>query len=74
MLAVGKTIKEVFEKLQRATDNINEWTTTWQIKPNETQWVDNNTKKDNYLLVRIYNRSIPHSNTAKHFGININKI
>lgn len=73
IISVGDTIEEATNKLQSAIDGINLWTKRWRIKLNETKSVrvDYTNRKVNQLPVVINNVPLPHANSAKYLGMNL---
>lgn len=73
VLAVGKDNEETAAKLQRAVNQINDWTKKWKIKINESKsvHVDFTNKNIQHIPVNLNNAQIPYSNTAKYLGITL---
>jgi hypothetical protein len=73
ILAVGDSGEEAARKLQIASDNINAWTRRWRIRINEgkSAHVDFTNNKHEHNVITINNNNIPHSNTAKYLGMNL---
>lgn len=74
IIAVGKTIQESTEKLQQATNKICDWTKKWRIKLNDTKTVHvnfTNKKSVEHQPVVLNNNIIPHANSAKYLGMNL---
>lgn len=73
VLAVGKTLQEVTEKLQRTVNDISNWTNKWQIKLNELKSVHVNftNKHVQHIPVYINNKMVQHSNSAKYLGLTL---
>lgn len=59
--------------LQQAINEIDTWTKRWRIKLNESKSVHINfmNKKEQYVPVTLNNSIIPHANTAKYLGMNL---
>jgi hypothetical protein len=72
-MAVGDSVEEAAEKLQRAVDKVNNWTRKWLIKPNEAKsvHVDFINKRSQHIPITINDKVIPHSNTAKYLGMTL---
>lgn len=73
-LAVCKTVEESTDKLRASCDRIGEWTDTWRIKLNDTKAVHINftNKKLQYQPhLRMHGTIIPHHNSAKYLGMNL---
>lgn len=69
LLAVGTSINETTNKLQKASDQVYKWTKNWKIKLNESKSVHINfTNKNirNHLLVNINDTIVPYENNAKY--------
>jgi hypothetical protein len=72
IVAVGDSVEEATEKLQRAVDKINNWTRKWLIKLNESKPVNVDfTNRCQRIPITINDKVIPHSNTAKHLGMSL---
>lgn len=73
ILAVGEGTEETTELLQQAINEIDTWTKRWRIKLNESKSVHINfmNKKDEYVPVTLNNSILPHANTAKYLGMNL---
>ena len=70
-MAVGGSVEEATEKLQRAVDKVNNWPRKWLIKPNEAKsvHVDFTNKGSQHIPSTINDKVIPQLNTAKYLGI-----
>ena len=73
IISVGDTIEKAPNKLQSAIDRINVWTKRWCIKLNETKSVrvDYTNRKVNQLPVILNNVPLPHADSAKYLGMNL---
>ena len=73
ILAVGNTIEESTNKLQRSINKIYNWTSKWRIKLNESKSIHVNfsNKILNNLPIYINEQEIPYSNTAKYLGMTL---
>ena len=71
IVAIGKNIKEATEKLQKATNEISDWTKRWRIKFNETKSTHINFtyQKVNNMIININLQKIQYANTAKYLGM-----
>lgn len=73
-LAVGKTVEESTAKLSLSCDQIGEWTDKWRIKLNDTKAVHinfTNKKLQDPPQLRMHGTIIPHHNSAKYLGMNL---
>jgi ribosomal protein S20 len=66
-MAVGESVEEATEKLQKAIDKVNKWTRKWLIKINKakSEHVNFTNKRCQHIPITINNKVIPHSNTVK---------
>lgn len=73
ILAVADSIEESTLILQNAMNSFSEWTEKWGIRINENKstQVDFTNKKIRHLPVMLNNVPIPHANTAKYLGMNL---
>ena len=73
IVAVGDSVEEATEKLQRAVDKVNNLTRKWLIKLNEVKCVhvDFTNKRCHHIPIAINGKVIPHSNTAKCLGMTL---
>ena len=73
IMAVGDSFQEATEKLQRAVDEVNNWTRKWLIKLNEAKsvYVDFTNKRCHHIPMSINGKNIAHSNTAKCLGMTL---
>lgn len=73
IIAVGDSIEETTNKLQAATDKVNNWTKKWRIKLNESKSMHVNftNKKINHLPIVINQKTLPHGNNAKYLGMTL---
>jgi hypothetical protein len=73
-LCILKTdVKEATEKLERAADNINNWTRQWLIKLNEDKSTHANftNRRCHHIPINMNGKPIPHSQTAKYLGMTL---
>ena len=73
ILAVGSSNQESTGELQAAINQIQKWTKKWTIQLNETKLVHINftDRRLEYIPVSINNQKVPHANTAKYLGMNL---
>jgi CO dehydrogenase/acetyl-CoA synthase alpha subunit len=74
IMAVGGSVEETTEKLQRAVDKVNNWTSQRLVKLNEAMsvYVDFTNKRCQHIPILIKkNKVIPYSNTAKYLGMTL---
>lgn len=73
ILATGDNIEEATNKLQRATNEVCNWTKRWRIKLNETKSTHINftNKKINWKPIEINSQQVPYANTAKYLGMTL---
>ena len=62
IMAVGDSVEEATEKLQRAVDKVNNWTRKLLIKRNEAKsvHVDFTNKRCQHMPITITEKVIPH--------------
>lgn len=73
-LAIGKTVEDSTDKLRASCDQIGEWTDTWRIKLNDTKAVHinfTNKKLQDHPHLWMHGMIIPHHNSAKYLGMNL---
>lgn len=73
ILAVGNNNTESTSKLRKSISRLQNWTTKWKIKMNETKsvHVDFTNKRINYIPVHLNNKVIPYANEAKYLGMTL---
>jgi hypothetical protein len=73
IMAIGKNVKEATEKLQKATNEISNWTKRWRIKLNETKSTHINFtyQKVNNMTININSQKIQYASTAKYLGMTL---
>jgi hypothetical protein len=72
-MAVGDDVEEATEKLQRATDKINNWTRQWLIILNENNstHVNFSDRRCHHIPIIMNDKAIPHFQTAKYLGMTL---
>lgn len=67
------SIEKASRKLQKALDEINNWTKKWRIKLNENKstHIDFTNKKVKPLTLKLNDGNISYANTAKYLGMNL---
>jgi len=72
-MAVGDSVEEATDKLQRAFDKVNSWTRKWLLKLNEAKsaYVYFTNKRCQHIPITINDKVIPHSNTEKYLGMTL---
>lgn len=73
ILAVGDTVAEATNKLQRSINAVSNWTKKWRIKLNEAKsaHVNFTNKKVNSIPIVINSKQVPYANTAKYLGMTL---
>ena len=73
IMAVGGDVVDATEKLQRAADEINNWTRQWLIKLNEDNSIHVTfaNKRCHHIPAIMNGKTIPHSQTAKYLGMTL---
>ena len=73
LLAGGDNEQQAAHILQKALHNVSDWTKYWKVKLNHSKpvHVDFTNKSINPIKLYIDNNEIPHSNTAKYFGMTL---
>ena len=73
IMVIEDSVEAATRKLQSATNRINTWANTWQIKLNESKSKHLNftNKKIHYIPLKINEQIIPHGNTAKYLGMTL---
>lgn len=73
ILAIGYDNVETAAKLQEACNRVTDWTKRWRVRINESKsaHVDFTYKQNEQVPVSINNAKIPHCNTAKYLGMNL---
>jgi hypothetical protein len=73
IMAVGGDVEDATEKLQRAADEIINWTRQRLIKLNEDKsiHVNFNNKRCHHIPIIMNGKTIPHSQTAKYLGMTL---
>lgn len=75
LLATGTNNEEAAYKLQTASNALSSWTKKWRIQINETKSIHinftNKTRLNKYVSIKINNKVVPYSNTAKYLGMNL---
>jgi hypothetical protein len=71
IMAVRDDVDKTTEKLQRAADNINNWTRQWLIKLYEgkSTHLDFTNRRRHHISIIMNGKTIPHSQTAKYLGM-----
>jgi hypothetical protein len=72
-MAVGGNVQDATNKLQRAADEISNWTDQWLIKLNgsKSTHVTFTSKRCHYVPITMICKTIPHSLTAKYLGMTL---
>jgi hypothetical protein len=70
IMAVGGDVEEATNKLQRAADEISNWTSQWLIKLNGDKSIHVNftNKRCHHVPIIMNGKTISHSLTAKYLG------
>lgn len=73
IIAVGDEAEVAANKLQKAINDVCDWTNKWRIKLNEAKSVHINftNKKINVVHVHINGKEVPYANTAKYLGMTL---
>lgn len=73
VLAVGETTHITIPKIRGFIKRLQDWTSKWRIKMNETKsvHVDFTNRKIDYFPVFLNGKSIPHANEAKYLGMTL---
>jgi hypothetical protein len=73
ILSTDKEAVNSKRKLQRATDEISNWTKLWRIKLNETKstHIIFTNRKIDMLPIYLNSQQIPYANTAKYLGMTL---
>lgn len=74
LLAVGENINDSTNILQRASDDIFNWTKSWKIKLNESKSVHinfTNKKISSIPAITLNGVTVPYANTAKYLGMTL---
>lgn len=73
ILAVGMNFRGAADKLQTATNTICNLTKKWKINLNEMKstYVNFTYKNEEKFPIRINDKTIPHANSAKYLGMNL---
>jgi hypothetical protein len=73
IMAVGGDVQDATNKLQRAADEISNWTDQWLIKLNggKLTHLTFTNKRRPYVPIIINGKTIPHSLTAKYLGMTL---
>lgn len=73
VLAVGETNHVTIPKLRRSIKQLQDWTSKWRIKMNETKsvHVDFTNRKLDYFPLHLNGKTIPHANEAKYLGMTL---
>jgi hypothetical protein len=73
IMAVGGVVEEATNKLQRAADEISNWTSYWLIKLKRDKSIHVNftNKRCRHRLIIMNGKTIPHSQTARHLGMTL---
>ena len=71
IMSVGDDVEEATEKLQRAADNINNWTRQWLIKlyKDKSTHVNFTNRRRHHIPIIMNGKTIPHSQTAKYLDM-----
>jgi hypothetical protein len=66
-------VQDATNKLQRAADEISNWTDQWLIKLNggKSTHVTFTNKRYHYVPIKMNGKRIPHSLTAKYLGMRL---
>jgi hypothetical protein len=73
IMAVRGDVEEATTKLQRAADEINNWTRQWLIKRNgyKSTHVNFPSQRCHHIPILMNGKPIPHSQTAKYLGMTL---
>jgi hypothetical protein len=72
IMAVAGDVEEATNKLQRAADEISNWTSQWLIKLSGDKSIQVNfTNQRCHILITLNGKTIPHSHTAKYLGMTL---
>jgi MarR-like DNA-binding transcriptional regulator SgrR of sgrS sRNA len=73
IMAVGGDVEEATNKLQRAADEISNWTSQWLIKLNgdKSTHVNFTNKRCHHVPIIMNGKIIPHSQTAKYLDMTL---
>jgi hypothetical protein len=73
IMTVGADVEEATAKLQRAADNISNWTRQWLIKLNEDKstHVNFTNRRCHHVPIILNGKIIPPSRTAKYHGMTL---
>lgn len=73
VLSVGETNHVTIPKLRRYIKKLQDWTSKWRIKMNETKsvHVDFTNRKLDYFPLHLNGKTIPHANEAKYLGMTL---
>jgi hypothetical protein len=73
IMAVGGDVEEATTKLQRAADEINNWTRQWLIKRTgyKSTHVNFTNHRCHHISILMNGKPIPHSQTVKYLGMTL---
>jgi hypothetical protein len=73
IMAVEGDVKEATNKLQRAADEISNWTSQWLIKLNADKSIHVNftNQRCHHIPIIMNGETIPHSQTVKYLGMTL---